>query len=65
MTFIHSDPLAHRDAKFINVLYCTPVGTLLQMDKAHLNHFLARTKLVCRWLEGLLKLVDKLDGKGE
>ena len=65
MTFIHNDPLAHKDAKFINVLYYTPVGMLLQMDKTRLRHSLARAKLVCHWLEGILELTTELELEGE
>ncbi len=65
MAFIHNDPLAHKDAKFINVLYYTPVGMLLQMEKAHLRHALARAKLVCHWLEGILELTTELEMEGK
>ncbi len=65
MTFINNDPLAHRDAKFINVLYYTPVGMLLQMEKAYLRHALARAKLVCHWLEGILELTTELEMEGK
>ena len=27
------DPLTHPDVQFINILYCTPVGRLAEMDK--------------------------------
>jgi hypothetical protein len=65
MAFNDNNPLAPRDAKFINVLYDTPVGVLLQMDKVHLRHCLTRAKLVCRWLEGILKLMTKLETEGK
>ena len=58
------DPLTHRDAKFTSVLYYTSVGMLRQMDKAPLQHALARAKLVCHWLEGILELTTELELEG-
>jgi len=55
------DPLAHRDAQFINVLYSMPVGQLVEMDRSRLVESLAKARLVCHWLEGILKLADNLD----
>lgn len=47
----YKDPFSHRDARFIGRLYCTPVGKLLEMDKAYLHHSLVRATLVSHWLE--------------
>jgi hypothetical protein len=58
------DPLIHRDAKFIGVLHYTSVGMLLQMDKAHLRHSLARARLICRWLEDILEPITGLEIEG-
>lgn len=52
--------LIHRDTEFINVIYGMQVATLVRMDKGQLSRFLARTRLVCKWLEGVLKLADML-----
>ena len=65
MTFIHNDPLAHKDFKFINTIYFASLDTLMQLDKDLIRHALGKAQLVCQCLEGLLKLADKLDGKGE
>jgi hypothetical protein len=68
MTFTYQDtydPLAHRDAQFINILYCTPVGQLAEMDRSRLRDSLAKARLVCHWLEGILQLVDNAEQKGE
>ncbi len=58
------DPPIHRDSKFISVLYHTPVGMLLQMNKARLRHALARARLICRWPEGILEPVTTLGIEG-
>jgi hypothetical protein len=62
---IHKEELAHKDAKFINLLYYTPVGMLIQMEKAYLRHCIARLKLLSHWLEGILELTTELDRKGD
>ena len=51
------DPLAHPDAQLVNVLYCTPVGRLMEMDKERLREALNKTRLVCHWLQGILNLL--------
>ena len=65
MPIIHKDHLTHSEAHFINVLYYTPVGMLLRMDKEHLSRALAKAQLVCHWLEGVLQLINKLDREGK
>lgn len=65
MTCIHKDPLEHKDFKFINTIYFASLDTLMQIDKDLIRRALARTDLVRQCLEGLLKLADKLDEKGE
>jgi len=65
MTFIHNDPLAHKDFEFINVIYFASLDMLMQLDKDLIRHALGKAQLVCQCLESLLKLADKLDGKGE
>ncbi len=66
MTFIqHEVPFSHRDATFINALYCTPLGVLAQRDKDCLRRSLARAKLVCHWLDGILELMAELELKGK
>lgn len=59
------DLLTHRDAQFISVLFCIPIGGLMEMDKEHLRRSLAKAKLLSCWLEGILNLATKLDKKGE
>ena len=60
------NPLAPADASFINLIYYKmPIGRLLSMDKNSLQASLARAKLVCRWLEGILELSHKLERKGK
>jgi len=66
MTFVHKDLgtyklFAHKDASFINNHYYTPIDVLVQMDSDSLRHSLARAKLVCRWLEGILEFTAELD----
>lgn len=66
MTFVHKDLctyklFAHKDVSFINNLYYTPIDVLVQMDSDSLRHSLARAKLVCRWLEGILEFAAELD----
>lgn len=58
----HKDPSSSRDVQSLNALYFVPVGMLLQMDKGLIRHSLAKAKLVCQWLEGILKFADKFDG---
>jgi hypothetical protein len=58
---IHGNPLAYEDARFINTLYQMPVGALLEMDKERLRDTLAKTNLVCDWLEGILALRIELE----
>lgn len=65
MTSTSLDPLAHRDAKFINTLYYTPVGMLMQMDRDQLRYSLARAELVCHWLEGILELMEEFEAEGK
>ena len=65
MTCMHKDPLAHKDFKFINAIYFASLDTLMQLDKDLIRHALNKTELVRQCLKGLLKLADKLDGKGD
>jgi hypothetical protein len=70
MIFIRKDLFPHKDASLIDNLYYTPIEVLVRMDKDRLRHFLARAKLVCRWIEGILDFVTELDttnhnGRGE
>ncbi len=65
MTFMHKDPLGHKDFKFINAIYFSSLDMLMQLDKDLIRHALRKAKLVCQCLEGLLKLADQLDGKGD
>ena len=64
MACIHNDPLAHKDFKFINTIYFASLDMLMQFDKELIHHALAKARLVCQCLEGLLKLADKLDREG-
>ena len=59
--FLRREPLSHRDASFINVIYFIPVGMLLETDRVLICECLTKARLVCQWLEGILKLIDKLD----
>lgn len=58
----HKDLLTPGDLQFLNALYFGPVSMVLQMDKELLHHYLTKARLVCRWLEGILKFTDKLEG---
>jgi len=62
---IHKKPLTYRNIQPTLVLYSIPLGELLQMDKSHLRRLLSQTVLASRWLEGVLKVADELDRKGE
>jgi hypothetical protein len=62
--FLRKDPLSHKDAQFINVIYFAPLGMLMQLDKKLIQHSLTKAKLVCQWLEGILDLAER-HGKGE
>ena len=44
----------------ITIIY-SPIDVLVQMDSDSLRHSLARAKLVCRWLEGILEFAAELD----
>lgn len=59
--FLAKDPLSHKDAQFINVIYFVPLGMLMQLDKKLIRQCLSKARLVCQWLEGILKLASKLD----
>lgn len=63
--FLQKNPLAHKDFKFINTIYFSSLDMLMQWDKELIRHALGKAQLVCQCLESLLKLADKLDGKGE
>ena len=63
--FLAKDPLSHKDTQFINVIYFAPLGMLMQLDRKLIRQCHAKARLVCQWLEGLLKFADQLDGKGE
>ena len=63
--FLARDPLSHKDAQFINVIYFVPLGMLMQLDRELIRQCLVKARLVCQWLEGILKFADQLDGRGE
>ncbi len=54
----------HAEITFFKTLYHTSVKDLLEMDQARLKTFLTKTEAVCRWLEGIQKLADNLQKKG-
>ena len=62
---IDRDPFAQMSAKFIRTFYFEPAGKLLEMEKVHIQYWLASAKLICRWLEGILKLINELEAKGK
>jgi hypothetical protein len=67
MTFNYEDRFPHKyrfehlDPSFINNIYHTPINDLIQMDKDSLRYSLARARLVCRWLDGILDFIADLD----
>ena len=57
--------ISHDDLNFIKTLYYTSVKDLLEMDQASIRRFISKTKVVCRWLEGIQKLSNALENKGK
>ena len=62
MTFMHKDPLGHKDFKFINAIYFSSLDMLMQLDKDLIRHALRKAKLVCRPYHEVLRHCLRMSG---
>ena len=65
MPYQANNTVGHDDLIFMKVITSAPVKELLAMEKARLRNFIAKTEMVLRWLEGIQKLAEDSEKKGQ